>query len=95
MKKETVIGTIGKTHGVRSIAKPQRIASRISAQIEPPSDLFGDEAITVSEDLAASPGRLMLKSWYSGLQLPSLQAFVYMLPLNEPVSASRTTSWAI
>ena len=31
MKKETVIGTIGNTHGVSSIANPHRIASRISA----------------------------------------------------------------
>ncbi len=32
MKKETVIGTIGNTQGVRSIARPQRIASSMSAQ---------------------------------------------------------------
>ena len=31
-KNETVIGTIGNTQGVRSIANPQRIASMISAQ---------------------------------------------------------------
>ena len=37
MKKETVIGTIGKTHGVSSMAKPQRIASIISAhRLSPP-----------------------------------------------------------
>ena len=34
MKNETVIGTIGKTHGVRSAAKPQSIASIINPQIE-------------------------------------------------------------
>ena len=30
-KNDTVIGTIGNTHGVRSIARPQSIASSISA----------------------------------------------------------------
>ena len=36
MKNDTVIGTIGNTHGVRSIAKPQRMASMISIQSDPP-----------------------------------------------------------
>ena len=31
-KKETVMGTIGKTQGVSSAAKPQRMASIINAQ---------------------------------------------------------------
>ena len=47
MKNDTVIGTIGNTHGVRSIANPQRIASRISPQIEPflsPSSAAGSSA---------------------------------------------------
>ena len=34
-KYETVIGTIGKTHGVKRAANPQRMASMIRAQIEP------------------------------------------------------------
>ena len=36
MKNETVIGTIGKTQGVSRAANPQRIASIINAQSEPP-----------------------------------------------------------
>ena len=44
IKKETVIGTIGKTHGVRSIANPQRMASRISPQIDPFLSDFGAAA---------------------------------------------------
>ena len=35
MKKETVMGTIGKTHGVSSMASPQRMASRTRDQSEP------------------------------------------------------------
>ena len=35
IKNDTVIGTIGNTQGVRSIAKPQRMASRISDQMLP------------------------------------------------------------
>ena len=40
IKKEIVIGTIGKTQGVSNIAKPQRIASMIRAQrpFESPSE---------------------------------------------------------
>lgn len=34
-KNDMVIGTIGKTHGVRSIANPQSMASRMRAQREP------------------------------------------------------------
>ena len=37
MKNDTVIGTIGNTHGVSSAAKPHSTASIISAHIEPPS----------------------------------------------------------
>ena len=33
MKNDTVMGIIGKTHGVRMAAKPQRMASRIIAQM--------------------------------------------------------------
>ena len=33
MKNDTVIGTIGNTHGVRSMANPQRMASRMRAQM--------------------------------------------------------------
>ena len=36
IKKEMVIGTIGNTQGVRSIAKPQRMASSMRAQIDSP-----------------------------------------------------------
>lgn len=36
MKNETVIGTIGNTQGVSRAAKPQRMASIISAQSVPP-----------------------------------------------------------
>ena len=39
MKKDMVIGTIGNTQGVRSIAKPQRIASSIRPQIDVPFSL--------------------------------------------------------
>ena len=37
MKKDMVIGTIGNTHGVRSIANPHSTASSISAHSEPPA----------------------------------------------------------
>ena len=36
VKYETVIGTIGKTHGVRSESAPTVIASQINDQSEPP-----------------------------------------------------------
>ena len=36
IKNETVIGTIGKTQGVRRAAKPHRMASMISPHSEPP-----------------------------------------------------------
>ena len=36
MKNETVIGTIGKTQGVKRAAKPHRMASMISPHSEPP-----------------------------------------------------------
>ena len=39
MKKDMVMGTIGKTQGVRSIAKPQRIASSIRPQMDVPFSL--------------------------------------------------------
>ena len=42
MKKDTVIGTIGNTHGVSSIANPHRIASRIRAQ-RPPAAFPSEE----------------------------------------------------
>ena len=38
MKKEIVIGTIGNTHGVNSMANPHSIASRISPQSEDPAE---------------------------------------------------------
>ena len=49
-KKDTVIGTIGKTQGVRSIANPQSMASSIRAQREPSAFLPSSalEAITSS-----------------------------------------------
>ena len=37
-KKEMVIGTIGKTQGVSSMANPHRMASRINPQILFPED---------------------------------------------------------
>ena len=53
MKNETVIGTIGNTHGVKSMANPQRIASMISAQREP-SLLASSAEIVPSADSATS-----------------------------------------
>ena len=58
IKKDTVIGTIGKTQGVRSIAKPQSMASSIRAQMEPsllsplsPPDFAGVPAATAVASL--------------------------------------------
>ena len=56
MKKDMVIGTIGNTQGVRSIANPQRIASSMSPQMEPPSFSSSAAAIVVSSSGAAAPG---------------------------------------
>ena len=61
-KNDTVMGTMGKTQGVRSIRKPQRMASRIRAQRLPPAD-------------AALPSTWRVASYSSGgRQLPSLHA---------------------
>ena len=47
IKNDTVIGTIGNTQGVRRAANPQRIASIIRAQLNPPSDVSSVPEMTV------------------------------------------------
>ena len=56
MKKETVIGTIGNTQGVRSIAKPQSIASSIRdhSEARDPCSAGAGEASTTSRAGAAT-----------------------------------------
>ena len=68
-KKDTVIGTIGKTQGVSRAANPQRIASNIRPQSTPP---FSPEAdadawlAPAAADTDSSEGSVTLKSKYSG-----------------------------
>ena len=42
VKNDTVIGIIGKTHGVKSAAKPLKNAMKNNAHIDFPSVLFVD-----------------------------------------------------
>ena len=49
MKNDTVIGTIGNTHGVISMANPQRIASMMSVQSEPTLLLSSLETVSDEE----------------------------------------------
>ena len=84
MKKETVIGTIGNTHGVRSMANPQRIASRMSAQICPLDSFFCSGAGSSSAEIGitALTGSIeTLKSKYSALHAPPVHEFEKIVPL--------------
>ena len=60
MKNETVIGTMGKTHGVSSAAKPQRIASMMSDQSEPlpAASLAGAAAVSAPAVVSEAPATL-------------------------------------
>ena len=50
MKTDTVIGTIGNTHGVISMANPHRMASMIKAHRDPSLSLLSPDAIPASSD---------------------------------------------
>ena len=54
MKNDTVIGTIGNTHGVISMANPHRMASMIKAHRDPSLSLLSPDAIPASSDEEAS-----------------------------------------
>src|SRR5574344_1317432 len=83
MKNEIVIGIIGNTQGVRSMANPQSIASRMSPQREPELWLLSAGATVAS---FASSG--MLKLRYSGdAQNWSLQLLHAISPLRLSASA--------
>ena len=101
MKKEMVIGTIGKTHGVNSIAKPQRMASRMSPQMEPPA--FCDSSVTGSPIVELWPASSVAaavagarsfseNSQSSGIpQFSSSQLDDVITPSNLPADSVRRT----
>ena len=60
-KKETVMGIIGNTHGVRSIRSPQRMASRISPHSPLPSS-FSGSAMALWWTSPAGAGSVTVKS---------------------------------
>ena len=99
MKKEMVMGTIGNTQGVSNMAKPQRIASMISAQrLPPPLPL---PPLTVPRvawsglaGTCSPPVRLKVNSKCSGAaQNWSLQPLQVISPLTVASGASSLTFW--
>ena len=91
-KKETVIGTMGKTHGVRSAAKPHRMASSIMPQSEPPPAAVVSAATAVPE----ADVRSISKSQYCiGVQPTSLHTIHSTYPLRLAEGAVRTTFCAM
>ena len=68
-KKEMVIGTMGNTQGVSSIAKPQSMASSIRPQSEEPEDAGSASETVVSRAAAPESGAGRLSapgSWSAG-----------------------------
>ena len=60
MKNDIVIGIIGNTQGVSSIAKPHSIASKIRPQMKP------SDFCSCRGELPADVSMLMANCWYSG-----------------------------
>ena len=75
-KKDTVMGTMGKTQGVSNMAKPHNMASSIRAQREPaPEALSEGSEITLLWAVSGTAPRLRSNSQSSGLaQAPPVQA---------------------
>ena len=94
-KKDTVIGTIGKTHGVSSMASPQRMASRTRAQREPPAVPLSSETGWASCREAVWVGiRGISKPQFSGAaHRVSLQLFQVMDPFRTAPSPAVRTCW--
>ena len=91
MKKLTVIGTIGKTQGVSSMAKPQSIASRIRAQREP----FFAGASAAGATTAAE-GRASEKLQSSGVRQASpLQELQFRVPDTDPTAPVTLRRWVM
>ena len=105
-KYDTVIGTIGKTHGVSSAANPQRIASMIRAQspLLPTASFAAGAAVSVAgvagaASMAASAavpsGRVIVSSVSSGgMQLVSSQIIHSTWALSVASAAVSVTRWA-
>ena len=94
-KKDTVIGTIGKTQGVSSMASPQRMASRTRAQREPPAVPLSSETGWASCREAVWVGiRGISKPQFSGAaHRVSLQLFQVMDPFRTAPSPAVRTCW--
>ena len=80
MKKEMVIGTIGKTQGVRSIAKPQRIASIISAHRLP-----------VSDEPVPEPAEGLMVAMSS----PAVTAFAFSIGILNSKCSGAAQNWSL
>ena len=103
-KYETVIGTIGKTHGVSRAANPQRIASMISAQIEPlPAASFvagtdsgagATSAAGVVDAFAAAGTEIVSSRSSGGIQLVSSQIIHSRVAFTAASGFVRRTFWA-
>ena len=74
MKKDMVIGTIGNTHGVRSIANPHNTASSIRAHNEPPArcsssvtfcEISGVSAVTAASAFSGTAATAASASFWS------------------------------
>ena len=90
-KKETVIGIIGNTQGVRSIAKPQRMASMMRAHRPPRS--FASSGSPMAVWWAAAGPTVTLKAYSSGKpHMSSVQACQVMEP-STVLPDSTVTSW--
>ena len=76
MKKETVMGTIGNTQGVSSIARPHRMASRISAHRgDPPVPAPGaGETLTAKSQSSGIPHASPWQLWK--VRVPRTSAFL-------------------
>ena len=104
IKNETVIGTIGKTQGVRRAAKPHRMASMISPHSEPPPaasfcagaiSAAGTVSGAAALSLAGPAGRVIVSSVSSGgRQLVSLQIIHASSALTVACGAVSFTLWA-
>ena len=80
-KNETVIGIIGNTQGVRSIAKPQRMASMMRAHRPPRSFASSGLPMAVWCSAASAGPTATLKAYSSGNpHMSSVQACQVMAP---------------
>ena len=89
-KKDTVMGTMGKTQGVRSMARPQRMASRRRAHSPPALSCFSGSPIAL-EWASAFPS-VTENSYSSGKpHISSVQACQVSVPSSFVPSGAVTS----